>query len=190
MADWIEAPQPIVIRQDRRIEQIYATLVVDESGTDELEMTQHPVQRGANITDHAYVKPSQLTMKIMFDDSEMPLEESYAALLDLQASREPFEIITGKRMYQNMLFKSIGVTTDKATEQVLAVSCSFQQVILVDVVVTTVPPRPVQKTPGKTGGTDKAGPKQAKPVDDKKGESTSVLSRIGSGISNTFRPKP
>lgn len=189
MADWNQAPQPVVIRQDRRIDQVHATLVVEESGTDDLEMTQHPVQRGANITDHAYVKPSQLSMRIMFDDSEIPLEESYQNLLDLQASREPFEIITGKRMYRNMLFKSIGVTTDKATEQVLAVSCSFQQVILVDVTVTTVPPRRVQKAPGKTGGTDKAGPKQAKPVSDK-GESTSVLSRIGSGISNTFRPKP
>ena len=62
-------------------------------------------------------------------------------MTDLQASREPFEIVTGKRIYEDMLFKSIGVTTDKITENVLAVSCTFQQVIIVDVVLTTVPPR-------------------------------------------------
>lgn len=189
MADWNQAPQPVVIRNARRVGSITATVTVEESGTDDLEVTQHPVQRGANITDHAYVKPSLLGLRVMFSDADRPLEETYRQLLDLQASREPFEIVTGKRIYRDMLFKSIGVTTDKATENVLAVSCSFQQVIIVDVTVTTVPPRRVQKTPGKTGGTDKAGAKQAKPVEEK-GQSTSVLSRISDGVKNTFRPKP
>lgn len=189
---WNEAPQPVTIRNARRIGDIEATVTIEEGGTDELEITQHPVQRGAAITDHAYVKPAELVLRVMFAETEdRTLEETYQALLDLQASREPFEIVTGKRIYSDMLFKSIGVTTDKVTEQVLAVNCSFKQVILVDVVLTTVPPRAKQANPGKTGGTEKAGAKQAKPENGKDGKpATSVLSRIGSGISNTFRPAP
>jgi hypothetical protein len=162
---FIPAPQPVTIRNERRVGVITATVTVEESGTDELEITQHPVQRGAAITDHAYVKPASVNLRLMFQDSEdKTLEEIYRDLLDLQALREPFEIITGKRIYESMLFKSIAQTTDKSTDSILAVNCSFQQVILVDVVLTTVPPRAKQAKPGKTGGTAKAGAKQAKPV--------------------------
>lgn len=188
---WNEAPEPVTIRTARRFGDIEATVTIEETGSDELEITQHPVQRGAAITDHAYVKPAGLALRVMFAASEdRTLEETYQALLDLQASREPFEIVTGKRIYEDMLFKSIGVTTDKITENVLAVSCTFQQVIIVDVVLTTVPPRAQQKNPGKTGGTEKAGAKQAKPDPADGKPSTSVLSRIGDGISSTFRPAP
>lgn len=159
-----EAPQPVTIRNVRRIGDIFATVTIEETGTDELEITEHPVQRGAAITDHAYLKPAALAMRIGFDASERPLEEIYRKLLELQATREPFVIVTGKRVYRDMLFKSLAVTTDKATAAVLVVSCTFRQVILVDVVVTNVPPRARQRNAGKTGGTAKAGAKQAKPV--------------------------
>jgi hypothetical protein len=162
---WNEAPQPVTIRSTRRFGDMQATVTIDESGSDELEITQHPVQRGAAITDHAYVKPASLSMKLGWDATERPLEETYQRLLDLQAEREPFVIVTGKRIYRDMLFKTIAVTTDKATERVLMVSASFQQVIIVDVVLTTVPPRAKQANPGKTGATTKAGAKQAKPED-------------------------
>lgn len=162
---WNESPQPVTIRNVRRIGDIVATVTLEETGTDEMEITQHPVQRGADITDHAYVKPAGLAMRIGFNGADQPLETTYQQLLDLQVLREPFVIVTGQRVYQNMLFKSLGKTTDKTTDQVLVVSCTFQQVIIVDVVVTTVPPRAKQKNPGKTGGTAKAGAKQAKPED-------------------------
>lgn len=161
---WNQAPQPVTIRTARRIGDIVATVTLDESGSDELEITQHPVQRGAAITDHAYVKPASLSMRLGWDASTRPVEETYQQLLDLQADREPFDIVTGKRIYRDMLFKSIGVTNDPKTERVLVVSASFQQVILVDVVISTVPPRAKQASPGKTGGTSKAGAKQAKPA--------------------------
>ena len=188
---WNEAPQPVTIRTARRIADIEATVTIEEAGTDELEVTQHPVQRGADITDHAYVKPADLNLRVMFAKTEdQSLEDIYQDLLDLQALREPFEIVTGKRIYSDMLFKTIAVTTDKVTEQVLAVQCSFKQVILVDVVLTTVPPRAKQANPGKTGGTEKAGAKQAKPDPADGKPATSVLSRIGTGITNTFRSAP
>lgn len=171
----IQAPEPVTIRTARRIGDIEATVTIEESGSDELEITQHPVQRGAAITDHAYVKPAGLAVRVMFAETEQrTLEDTYRALLDLQASREPFEIVTGKRIYEDMLFKSIAVVTEKATERVLSVACTFQQVIIVDVVVTSVPPRAQQKTPGKTGGTEKAGAKQAKPQTDANGKPSSA----------------
>lgn len=138
-----------------------ATVTLEEVGTDELEITQHPVQQGASITDHAFVKPSTLNLKLMWNADDAPLSETYQNLLDLQASREPFMVVTGKRSYTNMLIKSLGQTTDVQTENVLSISLQLQEIILTAVEVTTVPPRKNQKDAGKTGATENAGKKQA-----------------------------
>lgn len=56
---------------------------------------------------------------------------TYMQLLGLQASRQPFTVITGKRMYKNMLIKNISVTTDQDTENVLMFTADLQEIIIV-----------------------------------------------------------
>lgn len=145
----------------RLVGPFQATVTLEEVGTDELEITQHPVQQGASITDHAFVKPSTVNLKLMWNNDDAPLAETYQNLLDLQSSREPFDVVTGKRAYRNMLIKSIGQTTDVQTENVLSISLSLQEIILTAVEVTEVPARPKQKDAGKTGATENAGKKSA-----------------------------
>lgn len=141
---------------------------IEEYSSDELEITQHPVQRGANITDHAYLKPATVSIRFSYAPGTTPLSQLYTELRDLQASREPFTIVTGKRVYSNMLFKSISVTSDITKENILSVMGNFQEVILVDVVSTTVPVRAKQKMPEKTDSTQNTGDKKATPVDESK----------------------
>ena len=140
---------------------------MDEDSHDELEITQHPVQRGAEITDHAYLKPSTVSIRFIYVPNiiSTPLDQLYQQLLDLQASREPFSIVTGKRVYQNMLFRSLSVTTDVTKENILYVMGDFQQIILVDIEQTNVPVKSQQKIPQKTNSTSNLGDKKATPVD-------------------------
>lgn len=145
----------------RLVGPFQATITLEEVGTDELEITQHPVQQGASITDHAYVKPSTVNLKLMWSDANAPLSETYRNLLDLQSSRVPMDVVTGKRAYTNMLIKSLGQTTDVNTENVLSISLQLQEIIITAVEVTTVPPRKNQKDAGKTGATENAGKKSA-----------------------------
>lgn len=154
---------PAVIASNRAIGAFVATVTIEEIATDDVEITQHPVQQGASIADHAYVKPATVTIKFMMGRDDAPLEETYAKLLALQASREPFDVVTGKRQYKNMLFKSLAQTTDRQTEHVLAVTAQLQEVRIVAVEVTSVPPRHKQKLPGKTGPTQNAGTKKPEP---------------------------
>jgi hypothetical protein len=44
-------------------------------------------------------------------------KETYQELLDLQNSRVPFDVVTGKRIY-NMLIRALEVTTDRTSENV------------------------------------------------------------------------
>lgn len=170
-----EPPIQATIVPRRAIGPFNATLTIEEVATDELEITQHPVQQGAAITDHAYLKPATVNVKIVFSDEDAPLAETYEKMRKLQASREPFDVVTGKRSYKNMLFKSLGQTNDMRTEFVLSINATLQEVFITALEVVSVPERKKQKTPGKTGATENAGQKKAQPAEPKKKSALKAL---------------
>lgn len=145
----------------RAIGPFSATVTIEEVAVDELEITRHPVQQGAEITDHAFKKPSTLTMSVQFGGLFNPVEETYQNFLDLQSSLEPFTVITKKRTYTNMLIASMIETTDEDSENILNLQLELQEIIITQIVTTTVPERSKQANPGATGATENAGQKNA-----------------------------
>lgn len=151
----------IAIRPSRKIGDINVNVVMSEATSDTLTITKQPVQQGASITDHAYKEPTAFSMQILFRDNlALSLSKIYQNLLDLQSSRVPFDVITPKRIYRNMLIGTLSQTTDKNTENCLSISIAFQEIIIVKVSTTQVP-RTKQKNPGATGKTENAGKKSA-----------------------------
>lgn len=75
--------------------EIVALVTISEEHNDELEVTEHPVEQGAPITDHAYKKPSQLTLTLGWSNSPKPstgdelvrLAEVYASLFSSVAGQ-------------------------------------------------------------------------------------------------------
>ncbi|HET8689334.1 MAG TPA: hypothetical protein VFM18_22215 [Methanosarcina sp.] len=152
----------IIPQGGRLIGTIIPDLVVEEQSNDSYEITSFPVQQGASINDHKYKKPINLKMTLLFSgDNQADLAKKYKSLLDLQAGNDLFDVTTPKRLYKNMQIRSLGVTTDKASENILSVTAEFQEVVIVSVSVVSVPPRANQKKPAKTGSTEKAGSKSA-----------------------------
>ncbi|MBI6548586.1 phage baseplate protein [Xenorhabdus lircayensis] len=154
----------------RKIEMIVPSVVISEKHMDSTEITEHPVQRGAAISDHAYDKPSEVTMELGFagggslidgfDTSNISMfdintgatlgkspKEIYQQLLKLKSSKMPFDVTTGKRQYKNMLIRAIEVTTDKTSENVLMVVLTLREVIIVETTTVTgitAPPERMQ----------------------------------------------
>lgn len=138
-------------------------VVVEESHEDSLQITEHPVEQGAAVNDHAYLKPPTLTIRAGSSDctlGEGASRDLYERLLKLQAEREPFDIVTGKRLYTNMLLESLTTVTDAKTEATLLISAVCRHVNIVTTQVASVPPRARHKNPGKTGATTDKGQKQ------------------------------
>jgi hypothetical protein len=54
---------------------IIAQATIEEQHQDEMEITQHPVETGAPITDHAFVRPSHLVLTLMWSNSP-PVSQS------------------------------------------------------------------------------------------------------------------
>ena len=157
---------PVLIQPRRSIGGLYPDVVIEESHEDGLEITEHPVEQGASINDHAFKKPEAVTIRGGVSDSsssggDRPSIEFYEKLLELQKKREPFDIVTGKRLHKNMLIESLVVFTDVNTENCLMFTAQCREVILVKTQVASVPPRKNHSNPAKTGETDEKGQKQA-----------------------------
>ena len=137
---------PVLVRPRRSIGGLYPQVVVEEAHEDSLEITEHPVEQGAAVNDHAFKKPEAVTIRGGVSDSspgdgDKPSQEFYEKLLELQAKREPFDIVTGKRMHKNMLLESLTVVTDPDTENCLMFTAQCREVIIVKTQVASVPPR-------------------------------------------------
>ena len=130
----ILAPYALIATRQRMISTIIPDVVVEEAHNDQIVITKHPVEIGAAISDHAFKVPSTVQMKIGFSNSKAQAEgyvdEVYQELLAVQAQREPFDLFTGKRAYENMLIDSILVTTDRTTEHALNAVVSLSEVLI------------------------------------------------------------
>ncbi len=160
--------QDIFLKPSRKLATIALQVVVSEQTTDTLTITRQPVQQGASIADHAYMEPTAFSHSIYFTSggttlgfsAGKSLDQIYKDLLELQSSAIPFDIVTPKRIYHDMLMASLTQTTDKLTENCLAIHASYQQVIIVPILATTVP-RINQRNPGSNGATQNGGAKSA-----------------------------
>jgi len=154
--------QNILIKPKRMVGTIAIQVVVNETTTDTLTVTKQPVQQGAAITDHAYMEPTVFSHSIYFAAAGFTgganLSQIYQQLLTLQATAQPFDIVTPKRIYHTMLMTTLTQTTDKLTENCLAIHATYQQIIMVPVLAAAVP-RIQQKNPGSTGATQNGGQK-------------------------------
>lgn len=160
----------------RSIGSITADITIEESGTDELAITEHPVEQGAAIVDHAYKRPATLTLRVAWSNSSPQaggddgyVRAIYAKLLALQVKREPVDIVTGKRSYSNMLLRTVAMTTDESTEYALFCTVTCQEIIIVQTETTSVPPASDQASPEKTAATINTGTKQPIPVSEDSG---------------------
>ena len=173
----------------RTIMGLFADVTIEEKHKDELNITEHPTETGASISDHAYMEPPELSMKVGWSESAgklngyvgnsfmggtLSLIIVYELLQLLQKTKVPLIVMSGKRLYTNMLIKSLSCTTDKTTEHVLMIDITFKKVIRVSTSETTVLVEN-QASPEGTASVQNGGTVQAKEVPE------SILSSIFGG---------
>ncbi|QSW13238.1 hypothetical protein J1F62_20560 [Klebsiella michiganensis] len=174
-------------QQTRRFGLIVPSVVISEKHNDTLEITEHPVEVGAAISDHAYRRPSEVVMQVGFagggslldflDTTSIGLsaglspKETYQELLDLQNSRVPFDVVTGKRIYTNMLIRALEVTTDRTSENVLSAVLTLREVIITSTTTTQVAAKAEMKLGANTSAVQNSGVKTPTPKNE------SLLSR-------------
>lgn len=117
---------------------LQADAVVEEEANDEMVITDHPVEQGSVISDHAYKLPAELTLLYVWamgspqntDQNITFLNSLYAEFLAIQVTRSFCNVFTGKRIYQRMLIKNINVPTDKEKENILYIRLYMRELLL------------------------------------------------------------
>lgn len=184
---------------------LVAQAYVEEVHNDELEITEHPIEQGAAISDHAYKKPSEVVIRCGWSNSpssagslvsqavgvgatlgggvgraigilasasqtlnaaqsllkgndQNQVKDIYDRLLAIQVSRIPFDLLTGKRAYRNMMFRSLRVDSNSETENSLIVVAHCREVLIVSTRVISVPAS-AQQNPEKTNPPQNFGPR-------------------------------
>lgn len=173
----------LILIRPRSIGPFVAYCAVEEIHTDELEITHHPVEIGAAVADHAFKRPASVSIKTGWSNASFQaltsggvdgflqaignpsfIQDTYQKFLALQASRQPFDITTGKRQYSNMLINRLSVTTDQHTENILLMTVDCREVIMVSTQTVTVPDASKMKDPASNAPTTDAGVKQLQPA--------------------------
>lgn len=166
-----------VIIVPRNIGPVPITCFLYEQHRSEATVTDNAIEDGSSVHDHMYTEAKGLTLEI----AEEKATDAFIALIDHQALREPFDLVTGLSVYTNMVIKAIIADREKTTSKILRATVELQEVIIVgtqstvstnsDELPPTVGPSREAKTFDQTSGTVQRGDSQANETDGDKGSS-------------------
>lgn len=185
MSDFESSGNDMILLSSKSIGEVEIGVLLSEDHTDSIEITDHPVHRGAPISDHAYRKPCQLVLSCGWSNADYEALERipeywtpngrptsaqyvdlvYAHLVNLQQRCEPFDVVTSRRLYQNMLIQTLAVTHDRSQTGALTVKATLREVVIVTTQRGDFPAVEDQKDPVSTAQTQATGTRGAVPRD-------------------------
>jgi hypothetical protein len=164
MTSLIDIPYRVVITAPDS--QIAFDCTVTENHSNTLVVTEHPVEEGAAITDHAQREPDDLTLNGIISDQPILLnaeenlkpsvpggdpnlraQQAYDEFRRLQREFALLKIATELRDYQNMMITGIAVTRDSSTRHILDINLTLREfrIATVETVDAPEPREPVHR---------------------------------------------
>jgi hypothetical protein len=120
----------------------YFDAVFSENHSTQSTITQHPVQTGASISDHAYMMPATVTLEIGMSDAMVSFAQgqwgsqqgrsinAYQQLMTWQQSRTVLELNTNLNIYENMLIEQVVAPRDNKTMTSLKATVTLKQIMV------------------------------------------------------------
>lgn len=144
---------------------LVADVWVEERHRRELEVTQNPIEFGAPVSDHSFVKARQLSVTFGVTNTPLKENDTFTSRDRIGEARERlFELqdtstfltvltITGGS-YDNCLLTGIGWTTDAKTPHAIIFELDLEEIIITKTKLTTYQPLPADERTGKKTSTD------------------------------------
>jgi len=117
--------------------------VLKTDHTSKLTATSHPIESGANITDHAFIEPAEISIEIGMTDCNGvgASDKMFKSLQALQFSRQRITVVTRYKTYSNMLIMSMSVPDDYTTMNALKAMLFLREIPVVGTQTVTVAER-------------------------------------------------
>lgn len=178
------AIEPVDLNGVSAGEAIIPDVTLSEMHSDEVAVTQHPVDTGANIADHAYRQPATVVCTFGWSDSSRlinslmdggtgavgsllkgkgSVEDVYKTLLELKDKRTPLKLSTAKRVYPCVIITRITTTTTVDSENAAVIEITFQEILVAQAKTVTLA-SVQQKKPEKTARVKNGGQRYGTPA--------------------------
>ena len=125
----------------------------------EMEVTSHPIQGGASITDHSFFQPEEVSFQFGYSDVMAETGEmnhsvnAYTRLREIMEEREPLTLVTRLKRYENMLITQLSVPDEVGQMYGLKGEIRLRQIFIVEASIVKVQ---TKITSSKSGATKKA----------------------------------
>ncbi len=201
--------EQLFIRVKKSIGGISLDAVISEAHNTVVRKTTNPVELGADITDHAIIEPDKIN--IIAEVSDTPLgaaaigqivdlitglfgtstsnditrsNAAYNTMVQLQKAREPIDVQTKLKLYQNMLITSITNVQDKTSSRIVNMNIALEEVLITQSEIIQLEPEqlPEGTTREQASAAEKKG--RQEPVVPDSSTNTSVIKTITNWVSN------
>lgn len=119
------------------------------------EPTENPVEEGADVTDHVRLRPIELQFEAVISDTPLDFNvigslvsgdfrgiarqfanmnrsvEQFNKLVELRNKRQPFDVVTGLKVYKNMVIRDLRIHRNATIGKAIAVSLFLQEIRIV-----------------------------------------------------------
>ena len=123
--------------------------VFSSSHTLNVKITEHPVQSGAAIADHAFIEPDTVSLEIGMSDAMTSADtiagdnqnrsvSAYRALREFALSRTPLTLVTRLNTYENMLIETIAAEESLEAMNALRAEVTFKKLNMVQIAEVSI----------------------------------------------------
>jgi hypothetical protein len=171
---------------------------VSEVHTDEMEITDHPVEEGSDISDHIRKMPITIEMNGVITNNPIVFLASvrakspvttdisttqdrvgtgYDKLREIQESGELIDVATSLRDYNNMVIQSLSISRDVSTGNILDATLTLREIIIAKQLTTDLP-IPIPEKVAKKTETNKGNKSKTAATTEQTEKSSSVLGSL------------
>ena len=147
----------LFIRTKKSIGGIELDAVLSETHNNQVRLTKNPVELGADITDHAIIEPKKVNIVAQVSDTPLGTaafgqivdlvtglfgtatsqnitrsNAAYNAMVQLMEQREPIEVQTKLKLYQNMVITNMSTTQDKDSSRIVLMTLNLEEVLITE----------------------------------------------------------
>jgi len=195
------ALENLFVRVKKTIGGVVIDGVISEIHDRKWRTTDHPVEFGADITDHTIIEPRLLTINGEITDTPLGgaafsaiidsvsrfgtstteggtrSQQGYLALVALADLRETISVQTRLVLYENMIITGIQVGQNKDTSRTVKFAMTLKEIFIVESEVTELPAEQLEagKTQDQATSTKNSGKVEGEEIDPDSAKGKSVL---------------
>ena len=124
-----------------------ADLTVEETHERAADVTEHPVESGARVSDHIILQPARLTLEGFVTDAGVAVfgasagrtQTAFETLDEAWREREPVQVVTGYRTYSDMVIVRLDMPRERPGSMRFSMELQHVAIVSSEVVEVAAP---------------------------------------------------